>query len=896
MLNQIHPDFYGIGTSAMDSGGSLLIGRPYGGVAVLWNKKLANCVQIQQYNDPRILGIQCSNVNGANMLLLNVYLPYQCDDNFVEFCTYLAKINSILDSADTVYTMALGDFNADPRTSFGRELANVALDSGYVLSDMTRLNNSNDVTVFTYISDAHGTTSWLDHCLSSVNLDKLISSCEVSDKYVTSDHLPLLLSVNWDSAVLLHVSPPSMHKRYNWDNVTGDTKAKYEAATAVHLQSVRIAEACHCIDPGCSDPEHLQQTEAMYSSIINALKAASDDTLVSKATGQGKTHIIGWNDIVKDAHESSREAFLFWRSNNKPRDGPLYETMRRARAQFKYALRSCRNAEETLKADALAKSILDKHPKEFWKGVKKTQSVSNVLASTVCGVTGEADIASMWMSHFQSLFNSVTGDNHEAFVKDNLSTCSWDARDSVTPDNVIDALRTLSLGKSSGHDGLFAENFKFAHRSLAVLLALCLTSMLVHGYLPKDCMVTTLMPILKSKSGDISDKNNYRPIALGTVCSKILERVLLVRIEDYLYTADNQFGFKKKHGTDTCIAALKEIVNYYKRLSSPLFICFLDASKAFDRVNHWVLFKKLINRKVPSLIVRLLLFWYRNQVMNIRWGSSLSDHFAVLNGVRQGGILSPLLFNVYMDDLTHRLNRSGIGCRLGGVSLNNFGYADDMSIVAPSPGGLQKLIRICEQYAIEHDIIYNVKKSVCMLVKSKKVQFLKNPTIMLCGAEMTYVDSYSYLGCILSCDWMDDLDIARQRRASIIRANSLMRKFFKCTDDVKTLLFNTYCSNMYGSHLWTAYKKDSLYKLKVTYNNSLRKLFGLSWDCRASVMYVDRGLTGFDALRRKYLSGFMKRLGQTDNSLVKFFTGTVSWHTPGSLGQHIHKELYTMYM
>ena len=138
-----------------------------------------------------------------------------------------------------------------------------------------------------------------------------------------------------------------------------------------------------------------------------------------------------------------------------------------------------------------------------------------------------------------------------------------------------------------------------------------------------------------------------------------------------MYTADNQFGFKKKHGTDTCIAALKEIVNYYKRLSSPLFICFLDASKAFDRVNHWVLFKKLINRKVPTLIVRLLLFWYRNQVMNIRWGSSLSDHFAVLNGVRQGGILSPLLFNVYMDDLTHRLNRSGIGCRLGGVSLNN---------------------------------------------------------------------------------------------------------------------------------------------------------------------------------------------------------------------------------
>ena len=85
--------------------------------------------------------------------------------------------------------------------------------------------------------------------------------------------------------------------------------------------------------------------------------------------------------------------------------------------------------------------------------------------------------------------------------------------------------------------------------------------------------------------------------------------------------------------------------------------------------------------------------------------------------------MSPLLFNVYMDDLTHSLNRSGIGCRLGGTSFNNFGYADDMSIVAPSPGGLQKLIGICEHYAMKHDITYNIKKSVCMLVKSRKATY-----------------------------------------------------------------------------------------------------------------------------------------------------------------------------
>lgn len=322
------------------------------------------------------------------MVLLNVYLPYQCEDNFADFCTYLAKVISILDSVDTMYTMAVGDFNADPRASFGRELASVAQDSGYVLSDMPRLNaERNDV--FTYISDAHGTTSWLDHCLSSVNLDKLITTCEISDKYVTSDHLPLMLSFNWDSAELLHSTPPSVHKRYNWDKTTDAMRAEYKGATAVHLQRVNIADACYCTDVNCANPHHLVQIEVMYSSIINALKYASDETLVSKDTGKGKEHIIGWNDIVKEAHECSREAFLFWRSNNKPRDGPLYENMRRSRARFKYALRSCRNAEETLKADALARSILDKHPRELWKGVKKNSLYLMSLPLLCVGLLGK---------------------------------------------------------------------------------------------------------------------------------------------------------------------------------------------------------------------------------------------------------------------------------------------------------------------------------------------------------------------------------------------------------------------------------------------------------------------------------------------------------------------------
>ena len=217
-----------------------------------------------------------------------------------------------------------------------------------------------------------------------------------------------------------------------------------------------------------------------------------------------------------------------------------------------------------------------------------------------------------------------------------------------------------------------------------------LTSILVHTYVPDDLIRVVLVPLLKSKSGLITDSNNYRPIALANIFSKLLEHVILNRCEVYLTTSDNQFGFKSKHSTDQCIFAFKEVVWYYIRHGSPVFACYLDASKAFDRVNHWTLFNKLGKRGVPSYLVKVLLYWYFNQSFLVRWGNTYSDFFLISNGVRQGIILSPLLFNVYIDDLNLELNATKLSCKMGGIQMNNFSYADDMVILAPSMKALRK--------------------------------------------------------------------------------------------------------------------------------------------------------------------------------------------------------------
>ena len=115
----------------------------------------------------------------------------------------------------------------------------------------------------------------------------------------------------------------------------------------------------------------------------------------------------------------------------------------------------------------------------------------------------------------------------------------------------------------------------------------------------------------------------------------------------HLVTHDHLFGFKSKHSADMYIFSAKSIMKYYTEHGSPVFTCFLDASKAFDRINNWTLFRKMIDSKMPLIIVRILMFWYQSQLVCVKWGKVASNFFRISIGVRQGGILSPKLFALF---------------------------------------------------------------------------------------------------------------------------------------------------------------------------------------------------------------------------------------------------------
>ena len=107
-----------------------------------------------------------------------------------------------------------------------------------------------------------------------------------------------------------------------------------------------------------------------------------------------------------------------------------------------------------------------------------------------------------------------------------------------------------------------------------------------HGFIPEDCLITDIVPILKCKNKDATNVGNYKPIAVATTISKLFEHFILFHIKPFLSTSDHRFGFKRGTGTDMCIFLLKQIISSYLQQGSPIFSVFLDASKVFDRVYH----------------------------------------------------------------------------------------------------------------------------------------------------------------------------------------------------------------------------------------------------------------------------------------------------------------------
>ena len=839
-------------------------GRIPGGVAILWHKKLDSAIKVIRLDTDWCIAVQLT-IGNKGIIILNIYTPFESHQNEDEYLNRLAFINSFISECLVTSVYIVGDMNADlsdRNSMFAKHLLQFCADNSLFLSSKLLLPADS----YSYISEAWHTTSWLDHCISTADAHDTLQTMELRYEATVSDHFPFIMSLETDSLPeMSQEGNRASNAKIQWAKLTKEEVLLYYGRTDLLLSNVHLPMgAIMCADVNCHDVFHCYELGKLYDSIVGALCEAGIPLLAHPS----KTRNIkpGWNKYVAAHHAEAKEAYRSWVLAGRPRQGEELEYKKLTNARYKYAVRYICKHEQTMRADSVAEKLLGDDVTGFWKEVKTLNRARASLPCTIEDTSGAANIAELWRQHYNALFNCINSSHF------NVGTIVNDDVVSVTARDVYQAISQLSDGKACGMDHVSAEHLKLASPKAAVLFAMCFTGFMSHGYLPASMLSVTLVPVIKDKAGKVGSIDNYRPIALASVISKVLEIVLLEHLSPYIFTSDNQFGFKRKHSTDFCIYALKEAVEAYKRQNSSVLAGFIDASKAFDRVNHYKLFYKLSQRGVPGSLIRILAYWYANQSMQVKWGNRVPTPFCVGNGVRQGGLLSPALFNFYMDDLSVRLGKCKTGCMIGNVLINHLMYADDLAIFSPSSAGFQDLLNICSEYGVEYDVKYNAKKSVVLVCRTKEDRDLSFPVFLLSGHALTVCEKTKYLGHVINDQMSDDDDMYRQRRLLYIQANMLVRKFHACSDNVKITLFRAYCTPLYTAPLWVKFKKASFHKLQVAYNDCLRILLIKPRWSSPSDLFCKAGVPTFQAVLRNLMYKFICRLNLSQNAIIKLLT------------------------
>ena len=840
-------------------------GRPSGGLCIFWKKSFnVNVKLIKHPHSLRVQAIQFCN----NYLLINAYFP--CDPQVANFDDFellkcIEEVKWFLDSFPNYKFIFAGDLNLD-----------LSRNTRFVNTMREFLHNYNLISVwssfnvdFTYSNHQttrNGnnilTTSCIDHFFVQPNILGDISEAQaihLGDN--RSNHAPIFLSVKIDSIPTVstpensdsnvHFPKPVWHKAsdLNIHDYRSDLKCK--------LGNVVLSDGMLCNDPSCSDSNHYKDLDAFCNGIISSIDSAVHTNIPLSKPNASNPIKPGWSVLVKPFQDAAKFWHAIWISMGKPLNCQIYNVMKHTRNQYHYAVRRVKNNATKIEQDNMLVSFLDGKAPDLIKKLKSNRLNSKPKApSHMDGKVGNANIADHFASKYDELYNlneSLADTN--AFLN-SLKFSSSDMYDveKVTPGIVYQAINCINANKSDNVFDFKSNAFLNATDLLTNHLTLLLQAFLIHGYVPTELITCSLKPIVKDKLGDKHSSDNYRAIGISSLILKVLDWVILILFEDELKPSDLQFGFQKKNSTTMCSWVVNESINYFKNRDTPVFSCFLDLSKAFDLVTFSKLFTKL-HDKISSVFIRLLAYIYVYQSCCVEWCGSKSKSFKVSNGVRQGAVISPILFSLYIDDLFSELAHSGFGCYINNVFYGILGYADDLVLLSPNRNGLQSMLNLAKSFfdklglkiSVDH---VNPKKS-----KTKCVSFgLKQDPlpISLDGIDLPWSDKYVHLGHVLSKDGSLKFDVDLKRRSFIGKFHEFRQELKNTHPVVFMNLILIYNSHFYGSNLWDLFAINDVY---IAWNNVLRTVFDLP---RCTHRYLLEPVTEFKHLFTLLTNRFIK--------------------------------------
>ena len=810
----------------MDSGRGVLQGRPHGGCAILWSNSLKAIVTPIESHNRRVCAVKIE-IAHIIILLACVYLPVDTKfdhANLSEYIEALCCVSSLACKHGIEHVILGGDMNTDMRRHESLHTESLVK----FMTDETLVEPVNRID-FTFESMSTGDRSHIDHFLVSENLLNRVINYDVThDALNLSDHSPIIIELDIQAVSIPQPVNTSTNPKLSWRDASPESLEAYHNCLADSLGEVNIPfDVIECTNPNCT--EHYNSIGVYCDELVNCISTSGDVTIPKrKISGTRKA---GWNEFVRPFRDTSLFWHAIWKQAGSPRFGWVAQIRRKTRADYHKAIRQVKQNSESIVADRMASSLSSGIHRDLWSECRKINGSNRSPVSNIDGATTAFDIANVFASKYKGLYNSVSFDsdvmrNLELDVDSRVSSnccsghCYYDHTVSVS-----DLRRAVELLKSGKSDGNLSTDYLInAPPVLFVHLAFLFTTMIRHGMSPSPFTESIIIPIPKNARKSVNDSENYRGIALNSPFSKLFELVVLQCHRNILSTSDLQFGYKKHLSTTSCSFVVDEVVQEYINGHTDIHIMLLDASKAFDCVNYVTLFKNLISRGLCPTLCRILLRMHVIQRLRVRWNTSLSDPFSASNGVKQGGILSPILFTIYSDVMLTSLQQSDIGCSLGHVYAGALAYADDVILLAPSKNALVRMLEIARDCATHLDLKFNGAKSQYLRINHDG-SHSADDSVRFCDVDVPLVDEGTHLGRVISSR---DRNISIQApiRDIYSKFNMLLSKFSFCSPEVRYKLFNTYCVTAYGSPLWN-FEHSAIRQYYVAWRKCVRRVWGI---------------------------------------------------------------------
>jgi exonuclease III len=819
------------------------------GVGFAVSKRLKSMVEVQGNGTERLLSLNLHTSSGC-VSLISAYsptlmAPAETKDSFY------AQLSSTISSIPNANRIVLlGDFNARVGADntawpsalgcFGTGRLN---ENGQRLLELCNLHNLCITNTFFSTKPQHK-VSWrhprskhwhlIDyivvrrHSLNDVTLTRSYHSADCD-----TDHV--LVCSN------LKLTPKKLHQSKRPGKPRLDVTRMQEPALVQ-----QFAAAFNQIDT--TNAETATQTwEKLQESIHQTAKVTfGTRTKRSEDWFESNAHIL------LPLIEAKRKAHLA--HQDSPTRANL-NALKSARKKVQQAVRHCANDYWSKLSQEIQTAADTGNIRGMYEGIKRAFGPTPMKTAPLKSLSGETITSKeqqleRWVEHYSELYSRENMITDEALNSIGQLPVMTELDSEPTIDELTKAIERLPLRKAPGSDGIPPDLIKHCKGPLLQPLYELLLQCWRENSVPQDMRDAKIITLYKNK-GERSDCNNYRGISLLCIVGKVFARVILTRLQtlaENIYP-ESQCGFRSNRSTIDMIFSLKILQEKCREQQRPLYIAFIDLTKAFDLVSRDGLFKLLPKIGCPPKLTLLAESFHSNMKGTIQYDGSMSSSFEIKSGVKQGCVLAPTLFGIFFslllrhafgtaqegiylrsrsDGRLFNLSRLRAKTLTRKVMLRDMLFADDAAITAHSEADLQALIKRFSEACRKFKLTISLKKTKIMGQNTAAT-----PSISIGDYTLENVDHFTYLGSTIT----NNISLEKEMDLRIGRASATLAKLKdkvwtngKLTIKTKMGVYSACVIStlLYGSETWTTYTRHEK-RLNSFHLRSLRSILGISW-------------------------------------------------------------------